>query len=265
MNPNEYRVKAHNTATASENKIHDDGVARRFGFRGGLVPGVDVYAYLTHPLVERWGRAWLERGSVAARFHKPVYDGEDVLVVARDAPEGSIEIEVRNPAGDLCAAARATLPEQTPAAPDVAAYPPGATPDEPPPASPESLAAGRILGSFENGFHADRAGEYLADVRETLPIYGEERVAHPGYLLRNANWILVANVKLGPWIHVGSEVQNFSAARDGERIATRGRVQAAYEKKGHRFVDLDLVMLADATRPLLRVLHTAIYQPRQAA
>ena len=44
-----YRVRAFNTAVASENKIHDDTVARRYGFSGGLVPGVEVYAYMTHP------------------------------------------------------------------------------------------------------------------------------------------------------------------------------------------------------------------------
>ena len=41
-----YAVVAYNSARASENKIHDDEVARRFGFSGGLVPGVDVYAYM---------------------------------------------------------------------------------------------------------------------------------------------------------------------------------------------------------------------------
>ena len=39
-----YHVSAHNTAKASENKIHDDATAKRFGFRGGLVGGVHVYA-----------------------------------------------------------------------------------------------------------------------------------------------------------------------------------------------------------------------------
>jgi hypothetical protein len=33
-----YEVEAFNTATASQNRIHDDEVAQRFGFRGGLVP-----------------------------------------------------------------------------------------------------------------------------------------------------------------------------------------------------------------------------------
>ena len=38
-----YRVRAHNIAADSENKIHDDSVARQYGFAGGLVPGVVVY------------------------------------------------------------------------------------------------------------------------------------------------------------------------------------------------------------------------------
>ena len=50
-----YHVEAFNTAKVSENKIHDDEVARKFGFRGGLVPGVDVYAYMTHLPVEALG------------------------------------------------------------------------------------------------------------------------------------------------------------------------------------------------------------------
>ena len=44
-----HTVLAHNWATESENKIHDDAVASRYGFRGGLVPGVAVWAYMTHP------------------------------------------------------------------------------------------------------------------------------------------------------------------------------------------------------------------------
>ena len=43
-----YRVSAYNTSKLSENKIHDDAVARKFGFSGGLVPGVDVFAYMIH-------------------------------------------------------------------------------------------------------------------------------------------------------------------------------------------------------------------------
>src|SRR5437868_8171445 len=79
-----YRVSAYNTAHQSENKIHDDTVARRFGFSGGLVPGVDVMAYMMHLPVATWGRAFLERGLIDARFVKPVYDGEMVEVTGEE-------------------------------------------------------------------------------------------------------------------------------------------------------------------------------------
>ena len=100
-----YRVTARNTAIASENKIHDDAVARRFGFAGGLVPGVEVYAYMTHVPVERWGRAWLERGKAECRFIKPVYDGQLAAVTGKVADAG-LDIAVETEAG-LCATGRA--------------------------------------------------------------------------------------------------------------------------------------------------------------
>jgi hypothetical protein len=256
-----YHVRAYNTALASENKIHDDAVAARFGFRGGLVPGVDVFAYMTQPIVARWGRSWLERGSVAMRFLQPVYDGEEASIIA-DATDGALDIEVRNPAGELCATAHAGLPAAVPPLPDLGNYPLKALPAHRPPASPESLTPGTVLGSLISGFHAERAPEYLEDVRESLPIYREQRVAHPGYLLRNANFVLAANVALGPWIHVGSDIQQHGVAGDGDSISTRGRVATIYEKKGHRFVELDLLMVADDKRPLMQVRHIAIYQPR---
>src|SRR5579872_4456783 len=108
-----YRVTAFNTAHDSENKIHDDATARRFGFGGGLVPGVDVYGYMSHLPVTRWGRAWLERGSAECRFLKPVYDGDTATVTARD-DSGVLEITVES-RGEVCATGRAMLPATLPA------------------------------------------------------------------------------------------------------------------------------------------------------
>jgi hypothetical protein len=103
--PEPYRVHAYNTAHASENKIHDDTVSRRFGFNGGLVPGVDVYAYMMHAPVQHFGRAWLERGTAECRLIKPVYDGEEAMVIAEPAGGGlALRVESR---GTICAAGRA--------------------------------------------------------------------------------------------------------------------------------------------------------------
>src|SRR5271168_3761804 len=107
-----YRVSAYNTAKLSENKMHDDTVAKRFGFSGGLVPGVDVMAYMMHPPVAKWGRAFLERGLIEARFVKPVYDGETAYVTAEEN-DGALSIEVES-RGELCATGSALLPASAP-------------------------------------------------------------------------------------------------------------------------------------------------------
>jgi hypothetical protein len=255
-----YLVRAHNTATESANKIHDDSVARGLGFRGGLVPGVDVFAYLCHLPAQRWGRDWLERGTIEARFGAPVYDGDEVTVSGDVSSAGSMSLALHDPGGTECASATATLPPERPLAVDVAAWPVAPLPDDPPPASEESLTAGS-LGQLEATFRADRAGEYLDDVREHLALFRDEGLAHPGWLLRFANYVLASNVRLGPWIHVASRLQLLGAVTDGDLVQTRALVTGVSERKGHRFVDLDVLQVVDE-QAVARTHHTAIYQPR---
>jgi acyl dehydratase len=258
-------VKAFNTATASNNKIHDDEVARSYGFAGGLVPGVDVYAYLTHTPVERWGSAFLERGTMFARFHRPVYDGDQITVEAVDDGEHEdvMTLTLLDPKDEMCATASVSLPATAPAPSRVDDFAAGPVPAEPPDASRELLAGRPGFGSLEFGFHAEQAPSYLRDVGETLPLYAQSRVAHPGWLLRSANYVLTANVRLGPWIHVSSAVQHHGLVHDGDEVSTRANVIDEFERKGHRFVVLDVLMLANFTRPVMRVEHTAIYEPRR--
>src|SRR5262245_19524019 len=166
-----YRLLAYNSARQSENKMHDDTVARQFGFAGGLVPGVDVYAYMTHPAVARWRRAFLERGSLDVRFQKPVYDGELTTVTAREA-NGGLDIEVRS-RDQLCATGHAALSAVT--APPIETFAAVAVVEQRPPASPETLAPDRWLGIRPLAVTAQFAEQYAADVRETDPIYASER------------------------------------------------------------------------------------------
>ena len=260
---------AFNTATASTNRIHDDEVARTFGFRGGLVPGVDVYAYLTQPPVAAWGTAWLAAGGLHARFVHPVYDGDEVRVEPLGPPaDGEAALAVVDPAGTTCATATATVVHGEPL-PDPAAWPAVEPRPDPPAAAPEHLVPGTALGLAPHGFHAELAGEYLAAVREPSPHYRAEGIAHPGWILRDANYVLSANVRLGPWIHVESRVRHHDLVRDGDVVEARGLVTAEWERKGHRFVTLDVLHLAtapgaSAPRPVARTEHTAIYRPRPA-
>ena len=134
-----------------------------------------------------------------------------------------------------------------------------------PPADETSLAEGTAFGIRPFVLTEALASQYLRDVREADPIYAEQGLAHPGQLLRLCNLALRENVVLQPWVHTGSKVINFAAARVGDELSARARVAANYERKGHRLVDLDIVLIANGTTVLAHVLHTAVYRLRQLA
>jgi hypothetical protein len=257
-----YRVEAYNTSKLSENKIHDDTVARRFGFSGGLVPGVDVMAYMMHLPVEKWGLPFLERGLIDARFVKPVYDGE-IAEVSGQENGGVISIEVKG-RGELCATGAASLPPSAPSI-SIADYPQVAPVSDRMPVDAASYEVGKWLGTVPRRWAGEAAAEYLGDVRESNSLYAREGLGHPGLLQRVMNKVLVDNAILGPWIHVGSRMQLLNAARSGDELTARAKVTANYEKKGHRFVELDALVVGNGEMPLAHCWHIAIYQPREQA
>jgi hypothetical protein len=231
-----YRVRAVNTAPDSENKMHDDAVAAQYGFRGGLVPGITVYGYMMSPVVEH-APEWLEHGSMKVRFLEPFYDGDSVVVRAETADDGSIRIVAEREDGPVCATGSASLTPSV--APEPPALPEQPLPNERPVPSRDSVVPGTLLGT-------------LVEQIDT---------AAPERLLRFSNEILMRNFQLGPWIHAASEVTNWSAARVGDKISARGRIQDRFERKGHEFVVADVMLLADDSRLVQSVRHTAIYRP----
>ncbi len=266
-----YRVRARNTSADSENKIHDDSVAASYGFRGGLVPGVTVYAYMTVPLVGRFGLDWLDRGSMQIKFHQPLYNGDEVTVRANaDSSADPIKIAVtaEREDGIACATALATVNDRAAwlGEPRLEDYPEAPLPkyETRPVASRESLVPGTVLGTLIETIKAPDQ-PLLESLDERLPIYSSAgAVAHPFVFLSLANQILMHNYNLGPWIHAASDLINWGSVRDGERISVRGRIADCFERKGHEFVVLDLLLVAGQSRVVQQVRHTAIYRPRSA-
>src|SRR2546426_7762371 len=123
----EFHVSAAAPTEPRENKIHEDDVARQYGFKGGLVPGVTVYGWLTHPVVEALGAEWLEKGSFRARFAKPIYFDEPAVirarVAARTGDDVIVEAAAHNAAGGGCGTGPMCLSRTTrPLPPAAGAY-----------------------------------------------------------------------------------------------------------------------------------------------
>jgi hypothetical protein len=241
-------VRAVNTATDSDNRIHDDRVAAEYGFQGGLVPGVTVYGYLASAAIEYFGIEWLRRGAMDVRFFQPFYDGEDVAIAIEKIDDGRIRID----AGRASAVAwiqseslPTDYPSESPASAAVAA-------------SREVMTAGLTLGTLSKTLDLSLPGMSAP----LDPSIGPERFAHPAVILSLANELLMQNFVLGPWIHSSSEVRNASMARAADLVQVRGNIKDAYERKGHELVVLDVAILSEE-RLVSRIQHTAIWQPRK--
>jgi len=256
-----YEVDAYNYAHDSENRIHDDAEAARYGFRGGLVPGAAVFAYLARAVHAAFEDEWLGQGSMQAKFVKPVYHGERARAQAcvTDDP-GRLQLALIDPRGVACAvgeayrvgAAAVPRSEDFPAAVLPA-------PEARPAPTVTDFAAGRVLGSRDFTFDEQAAAEEASSlfVEPLLGADGRPRW-HPGLAPHLGNRMLRENVRLGAWVHTASAVRWFGPPDDGERLTPRGRVADTYQKRGHVVTDCDLALFGHEARPLLAMRHSAI-------
>src|SRR5262249_58477297 len=97
----EFHVSAPTPDEPPENKIHEDGLARQYGFKGGLVPGITMYAWMTHPVAEALGEEWLERGAFETRFVKPIYYEEAATARAGCRRRGGLGDAIRRESRSL--------------------------------------------------------------------------------------------------------------------------------------------------------------------
>lgn len=260
---------AYNQASESENKIHSDEVAKRYGFRGGLVPGVTVYAYLAQPAVAAWGREWMERGAGDIVLAKPLYDGGEFRVaVTPDGPR-AYRGTVVDAGGTVCAEGRIGLPDEPPPRLRRRGDRPAPTAAERPPATRAVMERLRDEGMGALRVRWDARGEYDRYTRDLDPMPALLRpdgdgFANPAFVLGLANWVLAGNVCLGPWIHAQSTARNHAAIPPGSALVIEAAVADLFTRGGHEFVDLDVAVFIEPDTPALSARHRAIYKLRGA-
>jgi hypothetical protein len=244
--PQSWEGEAYNQVPESENRIHSDEVARAFGFRGALVPGVTVSAYLVHPAVEAWASDWLARGRARVVVSKPLYDRMRFRVEVSDATERSYEGTLIDADGTHCATASVELPEKVAAPPAMRGDPRIAQGYERPPATREVME-----GLRERGLRAMRARwngaaeitSYLRDRSQMPELLRPEGggYANSAFALGLTNWVLAGNVRMGPWLHLQTESQHYQPIPRDSELVIEAAIADLFEKKGHEFVDVDVV------------------------
>ncbi|HEY7638139.1 MAG TPA: hypothetical protein VH814_00340 [Steroidobacteraceae bacterium] len=249
---------ARNFAQASENKIHSDDIAKRFGFTGALVPGVTVFGHLAWPLTQRLGASWLQGSWVTTRFIKPAYHAETISLLDRETGEDSVVVECRNTSDVLLATLECTLEELQPAV-DPHGYVGGGTdPHERVEIAWDTVHVDEPFALYQWQPDAALNREYAARVDDETELF-RKGVLHPHAILSQANQVLVRRFAMPAWIHTGSDIRFRRLLRVGDAIEVRALPLEKWERKGHQFIKL-YVAYAVGGEIATEIWHTAIFR-----
>ena len=262
-----WSATALNTAPDSENRIHSDELAQEYGFEGGLVPGVTISAYLVHPLVELWGKNWLDSGYANCRITSPLYDGEafDVETDIVDPSRANTTLVRRN--GVISAHAEVALTDQLPT-------PPILRKDKLTDLDYKAPNASRAIWqqlkdegcrSFNYSWSEDTTQIYLSNHNELPKLLQptEGGYANLSFLLGCSNWILAGNAFMNPWVHLQTISQNYRAVGRNSSLIAQMEINKTYEKKGHEFIDVFVNLFDQRDEMCVMTINlTAIYKLR---
>lgn len=260
---------ARNTAAESDNKIHDDAEARRYGYAGGLVPGVTLYAYLTQLAVAFYGPAWLERGTADVSFRRPVYEEELVHCAGetRDAAAADPTLDLRV-LRDTSACAGGTFALGSGGAgPSLPAGSPPAA--ELPELRPDNVPIGVPLAPLQSAISAEGAAAYAEGTSDPNPWYRGRSpfggtLVPPGWLAARQATLLRHNFRFGPSIHARTVARHLAPAFAGRAYETRAVIRETSERNGNHYLVLDAETRDDQDRVVYRVEHHSIFSVRRA-
>ena len=255
-----HNAVARNFAEASENKIHSDDIARRFGFTGRARAGSHGVRLISPwPLTRRLAERWLQSSWVTTRFIKPAYHDETISLTDRETGEDSRRSrmhECRRRAARRRWSARSrrrSLPwirMRTPQRPS--------EPEDRVEIAWDTVHVDEPFATYlwkpDDTFNR----EYAARVTTTRELF-RKGVLHPHAILSQANQVLVRRFVMPAWIHTGSEIRFRRLLRVGDAIEVRAVPLEKWERKGHQFIKL-YVAYAVRGEIATEICHTAIFR-----
>ena len=258
------KIIALNDAQSSENKIHSDDIAAKYGFSGALVSGVNVFGYLSQPLISAYSEDCLSHGIMDVIFLKPAYHNDLLTITTENkdcnANERHHLSSAFNQADELLAKLESWRPQELPPVNELAFVECEDQSEQRQEIHWDLIHLRKPAALYDwSPSVADNKLRVDAQ-RDGAEIYqGENGFVHPYYLLDACNKALMRMFILPAWIHTGSRLISRQAIRAGQKIEVRAVPIQKWERKGHQFIKLYISMNAE-NGLALEVEHTAIFK-----
>lgn len=240
-------IKAVNDPGGSTNPIHLDDEARTLGLRGGWVGGPTLLGHLADAAVVRWGPGWLASGGADVRFRAPVHDQEELGVELDEdvEPGGVADLRLVDTEGVVRTVARVRPPGTSGGVADEPEVGPEPAQEDKPVVSPTSLGALPRLTTV-------RYDPGAGDGTGLVPLQD---------LVGASIDIMYATFRPdGPRILTRLVTTHLAAAEPGAPLVARGRVVAAWERRGRTYATNSVLLSTPAGAPVLHVANTTIWR-----
>lgn len=246
------------------NIIHSTAGAAQYGYSAALVGGVTVYGWAVPAIIEAAGERWLHDGWVDVSFRRPVYPGDEMGISVEEEPGGAFALAMLNQEGNVCLEGKLGLGgapwlSELQRPDDVSPRP---SPEPLPPLTPETLTVGADLVPMAVPISVEEAAAHALDrERDDHSRWrGEGALIHPSWIAGRATRLMHHAFAYGPSIHARTQMQHLAPARAGQTVTVAGRFVDTFERKGHRYAVVDVLLLAEDGQDLARFRHTTIYQ-----
>ncbi len=229
-----WSVRAVNLDEHADNPIHTDIGARAAGYPAAIVAGTTVYAYLTRPPVDAWGRDWIVAGGGELRLRRAVLDGD--LVESGPSVDGRDDITIEARVGGE---AKATF--------DVWRH-----------AEAPAMRDGDPLPDLDVELD-DTWGRYGVRCGDDHELYRAEPLAHPAIWPSLANRLFKDHLVTGSWIHTRSRIVHQGAAVLGDSLRIRSNVVERFETRAGKRAIVDIAVTV-ADEPVAMIEHEALIE-----
>ena len=246
------------------NPIHSTEFAKQYGFGGALVGGVTVWGWATQTIIEALGDSWLDRGWAEFNFRQPTHPGDEVRITAHAEDSGSWSITMVNQEGVDSVLGRVGLGNAEWI--DEFATPQRMTAGNAPDPKPMLTLDDAPIGEDWVPNVVDATAEFARDFAQNNQHSTDERFIgsdpslHPAWTAGWAESLLRHNFAIPSSMHTRSRIQHLAPISAGTKVTGGAHLIAVYERRGHHFVNFDVLLCDEAGNDLARLRHWTVFR-----
>ena len=252
-----------------ENPIHSTEIARAYGYEGPLIGGVTVWGWATDTIIAAIGNNWLSEGWAEYSFRKPVFPGNVLTITVESSTEdftNSWNVAMQNQSGDLCVVGKIGIGEAS--WENTLTRPINMSPSDVVGKKPLTLERAKNSTSWtalQLEFNEDTYEEIKHKNRLTSdPIFaysqGDTPIAHPSWVAGWAEGLMRHNFDIPSSMHTKSLVKHHSSIPLGTKLVGGAEVIDAYERKGHQYIEFDVLLQDTGSNDIAQIRHRTIFR-----